>query len=67
MRREPEDGEATHERFEYFMVRLSRSVQEPYRISGLIERLGSGEKHSFETGEQLVQLVYGGMIQGKEE
>jgi hypothetical protein len=44
-------------RFDYFMVRLSRSAGSPDRVSGLVERLASGEKQRFETGEQLVQLV----------
>jgi hypothetical protein len=48
------------ERFEYFMVRLTRSALEPDRLAGLVERLGSGEKRSFDTGEQLVRLVSGG-------
>jgi hypothetical protein len=43
--------------FEYFVVRLSRSGSEPGRVSGLIERLGSGEKRWFNTGEQLLRLV----------
>jgi hypothetical protein len=55
------DGEGgVSERFEYFMVRLTRSALEPDRVAGLIERLGSGEKRSFDTGEQLVRLVGGG-------
>ena len=29
-------------------------------VAGLIERLGSGQKRSFDTGEQLVRLVGGG-------
>lgn len=47
------------ERFDYFMIRVARSTTEPDKISGLLERLGSGEKRSFDTGEQLVQLVGG--------
>lgn len=55
------DGEGgVSERFEYFMIRLTRSPVEPDRVAGLIERLGSGEKRSFDTGEQLVRLVGGG-------
>lgn len=55
------DGEGgASERFEYFMLRLTRSALEPDRVAGLIERLGSGEKRSFDTGEQLVRLVGGG-------
>lgn len=52
-----EDG--TLERFDYFMVRLCRTAREPNRMAGLVERLGSGEKRSFDTGEQLVRLVGG--------
>jgi hypothetical protein len=52
------EGE-TPERFEYFMIRVARSTTEPEKVSGLVERLGSGEKRSFDTGEQLVQLVGG--------
>jgi hypothetical protein len=59
------DGEGgLSERFEYFMVRLTRSALEPDRLAGLVERLGSGEKRSFDTGEQLVQLVSGGFALG---
>jgi hypothetical protein len=45
------------ERFDYFMVRLSRMSTEPERLSGQVERLGTGERRSFETGEQLMDLV----------
>jgi hypothetical protein len=53
------DGDDGTERFDYLMVRLSRSDREPNRVAGLVERLGSGDKRSFETGEQLVGLVGG--------
>jgi hypothetical protein len=45
------------ERFDYFMVRLSRTSTDPERLSGQVERLGTGERRSFETGEQLMHLV----------
>ena len=45
--------------FDYFMVRLHRRVSEPDRLSGQVERLGSGERRRFDTGEQLVRLVGG--------
>jgi hypothetical protein len=45
------------QRFDYFMVRLSRMSTEPERLSGQVERLGTGERRSFETGEQLMQLI----------
>ena len=56
----PEDDKGTSsERFEYFMIRLTRSDHDPERVAGLVERLGSGEKRSFETGDQLLQMVGG--------
>jgi hypothetical protein len=60
MAHEPEDEGGVSERFEYFMVRLTRSSRDPDRVAGLIERLGSGQKRTFDTGEQLVRLVGGG-------
>jgi hypothetical protein len=57
---EPGGEGGLHQRFEYFMVRITRSAGEPDRVAGLIERLGSGEKRSFDTGDQLVRLVGGG-------
>jgi hypothetical protein len=60
MTHEPEDEGGVPERFEYFMVRLTRSPREPDRVAGLVERLGSGQKRTFDTGEQLVRLVGGG-------
>jgi hypothetical protein len=61
MRKHAPDGDGgLSEWFEYFMVRLTRSAHEPDRVAGLVERLGSGEKRSFDTGEQLVRLVGGG-------
>ncbi|MGH7528563.1 MAG: hypothetical protein ACREMX_17860 [Gemmatimonadales bacterium] len=53
----PSDGIESAPGFDYFVIRLSRSVRKPARVSGLIERLGSGEKRWFYSGEQLVQLV----------
>ena len=54
-----EDHGMTSERFEYFMIRLTRSDNDPERLAGLVERLGSGEKRSFETGDQLLRMVGG--------
>lgn len=53
------DGDDGIGSFDYFMIRLTRSDREPNRVAGQVERLGSGEKRSFETGEQLVGLVGG--------
>ena len=44
-------------RFDYLMLRLVRSDGEPELISGLAEALRTGEKRSFETGDQLLQLI----------
>jgi hypothetical protein len=43
--------------FEYFVVRLNRTDPNPNRITGLVERLGSGEKQSFDTAEHLARLI----------
>ena len=43
--------------FDYFVVRLNRTDPNPDRIIGLVERLGSGEKHPFETAEHLARLI----------
>jgi hypothetical protein len=45
--------------FDYFVVRLNRTDPNPYRITGLVERLGSGEKQPFDTAEHLVRLLSG--------
>lgn len=42
--------------FDYFMVRVTRT-EESAQLAGLVERLGTGEKRSFSTGEQLLGLV----------
>ena len=60
MTHEPDEEGGVGERFEYFMVRLTRNAREPDRVAGLVERLGSGQKRSFDTGEQLVRLVGSG-------
>jgi hypothetical protein len=61
MTHEPGDEGRTPDSFEYYMLRLTRSASEPGRVAGLIERLGSGQKRSFDTGEQLVRLVCAGL------
>ena len=45
--------------FAYFVIRLGRAPGEPERLFGVIERLGSGEKRHFDSGEQLMGLVQG--------
>ena len=42
--------------FDYFMVRVTRT-EDAAQLAGLIERLGTGEKRSFTTGQQLLGLV----------
>ena len=44
-------------RFDYLMLRLVRSDADTELISGLAEALRTGEKRSFETGDQLLQLI----------
>jgi hypothetical protein len=49
-------GETNVERYNYFMVRLSASDADPQHFSGLIERLGSGEKRAFADQAELLHL-----------
>ena len=49
--------QAGAEQFDYFMVRVVRSADEPGRVAGQVERLGTGEKRAFGTGDQLAELV----------
>jgi hypothetical protein len=44
-------------RFDYFMLRLTRSEGEPELVTGQAELLRTGEKRSFDTGEQLLRLI----------
>jgi hypothetical protein len=41
----------------YFLVRVRRTPDTPGELSGLVERLGSGEKRPFRTGEELARVV----------
>jgi hypothetical protein len=43
--------------FDYFMLRVTRSGEQPERIAGVIERLGTGEKWAFASGEQLLGVI----------
>lgn len=43
--------------FEYYMVRIHRSDGDPRQVTGHVERLGTGEKRRFGSGEDLVRLV----------
>jgi hypothetical protein len=49
-------GTDRSDRFDYFMIRLSQRDGEPQRLAGQIERMGTGEKRSFETGQQLLDF-----------
>lgn len=42
--------------FSYFMIRLSPGAGE---VSGVVERIGTGEKRTFASGQELVTLVSG--------
>jgi len=52
------DGAATAGAVEHFMIRVhpDRSA-EPPRISGVIERLGTGEKLTFAGAAELIRLL----------
>lgn len=47
-------------RFDYFMLRVSRSEHEPDLLEGQVERLGSGEKRRFESGDERASSPIGG-------
>lgn len=51
--------------FDYFVIRVSRSATDPARMSGLVERLGSGEKRVFDTAEHMAALVSGWTNEGR--
>ncbi len=43
--------------FDYYMLRLTGSAQDPPPIAGLAELLRTGEKRSFDSGDQLLRLI----------
>ena len=43
--------------FEYYLVRVRRSTADLRQVTGHVERLGTGEKRRFGSGEDLVRLV----------
>lgn len=43
--------------YEYYMVRVRRTDDDPGQVTGQVERLGTGEKRGFASGEQLARLV----------
>jgi hypothetical protein len=53
--------------FDYFVVRLNRTDPSPDRITGLVERLGSGEKKPFDTAEHLTRLIASWRVPGLNE
>jgi len=67
----PDDGRVTAgcvcdhsvcavDEFAYFMIRVRRKAgkgAEGSPLTGVIERLGSGEKYAFENAKELVRLV----------
>jgi hypothetical protein len=46
--------------YDYFMVRIRRpGSAPPHLLCGVMERLGTGEKRIFESGEELLRLMGG--------
>jgi hypothetical protein len=41
----------------YFMLRIRRSADGSTILGGMIERLGTGEKRSFDSCEELIDLI----------
>ncbi len=50
-----EDGQA--DLVAHFMICISRPVGQPDAVIGRVERLGTGEKRSFQSGAELLSLV----------
>ena len=38
-------------------MRLAKGDGNPYMVSGIVEDLATGQKHSFESGEDLLRIV----------
>lgn len=51
--------------FDYFVIRVSRSTKDSACLTGLVERLGSGEKRVFDTAEHMAALVSGWTNDGR--
>ena len=52
----PPSPDEIPDRFHYFMLRLhSRGADSP--VTGTVERLGTGEKRTFETAESLIDVL----------
>lgn len=49
------------EEYAYFMIRLLRhgAEEETTPLAGVVERIGSGEKRSFTSGEELLRFMCG--------
>ena len=45
--------------FEFYMIRIRRTDSQPGQVVGQVERLGTGEKLAFASGEHLMRLVTG--------
>jgi hypothetical protein len=43
--------------FEYYMIRVRRTAAHPDQVTGQVERLETGEKLGFASGEHLARLV----------
>ncbi len=56
-RSEPDRPLGGSERLDYFMIRLARREERPGRVTGVVERLATGEKRGFDTAGQLLRLV----------
>lgn len=47
--------------FAYFRIRIGREEggQAPAALSGVVERIGTGEKRSFASGDELIRFMCG--------
>jgi len=56
--RRSSEGDSQGSLYAYFMIRVERTAPEhPHQFSGMIERLGTGEKWSFDGRAELIELL----------
>jgi len=54
----PRDDANGGDHFAYFMVRIRvQAPGEPANVAGVVERLGTGRKHSFPDGKELLRVL----------
>lgn len=54
----PREGGGGGDQFAYFMVRIRVPAPgDPATVAGVVERLGTGRKHAFPDGQELLRVL----------